>query len=115
MKYEYEIKVGEDDYETYEYEVDGEDEKNALIRLIIKRQFKGVELNEEQYKSVKNTITELLDFISFNEKDWNDFIECNNYDDELLDYFEKDARSQFDFDEYVESELMKSGSSRDEY
>lgn len=115
MKYEYEIQVGEDDYETYEYEVDGEDEKNALIRLIIKRQFKGVELNEEQYKCVKNTITELLDFISFNEKDWNDFIECNNYDDELLDYFEKDARSQFDFDEYVESELMKSGSDRDEY
>ena len=115
MKYEYEIQVGEDDYETYEYEVDGEDEKNALMRLIIKRQFKGVELNEEQYKGVKNTITELLDFISFNEKDWNDFIECNNYDDELLDYFEKDARSQFEYDEYVESERMKSGGDRDEY
>ena len=52
MKYEYNM----DDYEPYEYDVDYDDEKDALIRLIIKRQFKGVELNEEQYRCVKNTI-----------------------------------------------------------
>ena len=108
MKYEYNMQVGEDDCETYEYDVDYDDEKDALIRLIIKRQFKGVELNEEQYRCVKNTIKEMLDFIGENDKDWDDFIENNNYDDELLNYFEKDAREQYEFDKYVES-------NRDEY
>ena len=102
------MQVGEDDCETYEYDVDYDDEKDALIRLIIKRQFKGVELNEEQYRCVKNTIKEMLDFIGENDKDWDDFIENNNYDDELLNYFEKDAREQYEFDKYVES-------NRDEY
>ena len=108
MKYEYDIQVGEDDYEPYEYDVDYDDEKDALIHLIIKRQFKGVELNEEQYRCVKNTIKEMLDFIGENDKDWDDFIENNNYDDELLNYFEKDAREQYEFDKYVEG-------NRDEY
>lgn len=108
MKYEYNMQVGEDDCETYEYDVDYDDEKNALIQLIIKRQFKGVELNGEQFSCVKNTIKEMLDFIGENEKDWDDFIECNNYDDELLNHFEKDAREQYGFDKYVES-------NRDEY
>ena len=108
MKYEYNMQVGEDDCETYEYDVDYDDEKYALIQLIIKRQFKGVELNEEQYRCVKNTIKEMLDFIGENDKDWDDFIENNNYDDELLNYFEKDAREQYEFDKYVES-------NRDEY
>ena len=108
MKYEYDIQVGEDDYDTYEYDVDWNDEKDALIQLIIKRQFKGVELNEEQYRCVKKTIKEMLDFIGENDKDWDDFIENNNYDDELLNYFEKDAREQYEFDKYVES-------NRDEY
>ena len=108
MKYEYNMQVGEDDCETYEYDVDYDDEKDALIRLIIKRQFKGVELNEEQYRCVKNTIKEMLDFIGENDKDWDDFIENNNYADELLNYFEKDAREQYEFDKYVES-------NRDEY
>lgn len=108
MKYEYNMQVGEDDCETYEYDVDYDDEKDALIQLIIKRQFKGVELNEEQYRCVKNTIKEMLDFIGENDKDWDDFIENNNYDDELLNYFEKDAREQYEFDKYVES-------NRDEY
>lgn len=104
MKYEYNM----DGYEPYEYDVDYDDEKDALIRLIIKRQFKGVELNEEQYRCVKNTIKEMLDFIGENDKDWDDFIENNNYDDELLNYFERDAREQYEFDKYVES-------NRDEY
>ena len=108
MKYEYNMQVGEDDYELYEYDVDYDDEKDALIHLIIKRQFKGVELNEEQYRCVKNTIKEMLDFIGENDKDWDDFIENNNYDDELLNYFEKDAREQYEFDKYVEG-------NRDEY
>ena len=108
MKYEYDIQVGEDDYDTYEYDVDWNDEKDALIHLIIKRQFKGVELNEEQYRCVKNTIKGMLDFIGENDKDWDDFIENNNYDDELLNYFEKDAREQYEFDKYVEG-------NRDEY
>ena len=108
MKYEYDIQVGEDDYDTYEYDVDWNDEKDALIHLIIKRNFKGVELNEEQYRCVKKTIKEMLDFIGENDKDWDDFIENNNYDDELLNYFEKDAREQYEFDKYVES-------NRDEY
>ena len=108
MKYEYNMQVGEDDCETYEYDVDYDDEKDALIQLIIKRQFKGVELNEDQYRCVKNTIKEMLDFIGENDKDWDDFIENNNYDDELLNYFEKDAREQYEFDKYVES-------NRDEY
>ena len=108
MKYEYDIQVGEDDYDTYEYDVDYDDEKDALIHLIIKRNFKGVELNEEQYRCVKNTIKEMLDFIGENDKDWDDFIENNNYDDELLNYFERDAREQYEFDKYV-------GSNRDEY
>lgn len=113
MKYEYEIQVGEDDYATYEYEVDRDDEKDALIRLIIKRQFKGVDLNEEQYRCVKNTIKELLDFIGENDKDWDDFIENNNYDEDLLNHFEKDAREQFEMDNYVESEKIRRV--RDEY
>ena len=50
----------------------------------------------------------MLDFIGENDKDWDDFIENNNYDDELLNYFEKDAREQYEFDKYVES-------NRDEY
>lgn len=104
MKYEYNM----DGYEPYEYDVDYDDEKDALIQLIIKRQFKGVELNEEQYRCVKNTIKEMLDFIGENDKDWDDFIENNNYDDELLNYFERDAREQYEFDKYVES-------NRDEY
>ena len=104
MKYEYNM----DDYEPYEYDVDYDDEKDALIHLIIKRNFKGVELNEEQYRCVKKTIKEMLDFIGENDKDWDDFIENNNYDDELLNYFERDAREQYEFDEYVES-------NRDEY
>ena len=108
MKYEYDIQVGEDDYDTYEYDVDWNDEKDALIHLILKRNFKGVELNEEQYRCVKNTIKELLDFIGENDKDWDDFIENNNYDDELLNYFERDAREQYEFDKYVEN-------NRDEY
>ena len=108
MKYEYDIQVGEDDYDTYEYDVDYDDEKDALIHLIIKRNFKGVELNEEQYRCVKKTIKEMLDFIGENDKDWDDFIENNNYDDELLNYFERDAREQYEFDKYV-------GSNRDEY
>ncbi len=113
MKYEYLMQVDEDDYDTYEYEVDGDDEKNALIRLIIKRQFKGVELNEEQYLCVKNTIKELLDFIGENDKDWDDFIENNNYDEDLLNHFEKDARKQYESDKYVESEKIRRV--RDEY
>lgn len=108
MKYEYNMQVGEDDYEPYEYDVDYDDEKDALIHLIIKRNFKGVELNEEQYRCVKKTIKEMLDFIGENDKDWDDFIENNNYDDELLNHFEKDAREQYEFDKYVES-------NRDEY
>ena len=108
MKYEYNMQVGEDDYEPYEYDVDYDDEKDALIHLIIKRNFKGVELNEEQYRCVKKTIKEMLDFIGENDKDWDDFIENNNYDDELLNYFERDAREQYEFDKYVES-------NRDEY
>lgn len=108
MKYEYNMQVGEDDYEPYEYDVDYDDEKVALIHLIIKRQFKGVELNEEQYRCVKKTIKEMLDFIGENDKDWEDFIENNNYDDELLNYFERDAREQYEFDKYVEG-------NRDEY
>ena len=108
MKYEYNMQVGEDDYELYEYDVDYDDEKDALIHIIIKRNFKGVELNEEQYRCVKNTIKEMLDFIGENDKDWDDFIENNNYDDELLNYFERDAREQYEFDKYVES-------NRDEY
>ena len=108
MKYEYFMQVGEDDYEPYEYDVDYDDEKDAFIHLIIKRNFKGVELNEEQYRCVKNTIKEMLDFIGENDKDWDDFIENNNYDDELLNYFERDAREQYEFDKYVES-------NRDEY
>ena len=108
MKYEYNMQVGEDDYEPYEYDVDYDDEKDALIHLIIKRNFKGVDLNEEQYRCVKNTIKEMLDFIGENDKDWDDFIVNNNYDDELLNYFERDAREQYEFDKYVES-------NRDEY
>ena len=104
MKYEYNM----DGYEPYEYDVDYDDEKDALIHLIIKRQFKGVELNEEQYRCVKNTIKEMLDFIGENDKDWDDFIENNNYDDELLKHFKKDAREQYEFYKYVES-------NRDEY
>lgn len=74
------------DEEDFEYEIDWDQEKRALAKIIFKQYF-SANFTKEQQKEITNGLEAFIDDLS---QDSIDDLE-NRFEDDLHDFFEEDA------------------------